>query len=133
MFVKTQLPSFDDLSYGLARPSALHRELARSQTQMIHINSVCAQGVDALSNLHALATFKSLHTLSGTALLAKAAELQGTVSPEQQLYLQQMNVGYLQSMATLQNVAAHQIIAQVAASTSCQVGKPSMVDRLLGR
>lgn len=129
----TQLPSFDDLSYGLTRPSALHQQLARSQAQMTHINGVCAQGMDALSNLHGLATFRSLHTLAGTALLAKAAELQGTVPPEQQLFLAQMNVGYLQSMATLQNVAAHQIIAQVAASTSCQVSKPSMVDRLLGR
>lgn len=133
MFVKTQLPSFEDLPYLVPGASALDRQLARTQAQMALVGGTCSQGMDILSNLQGFLTFKTLNTLSGTALLVQAAELQGPLAPELQLHLAQMNNGYLLGMTALQQVAAREIIGQVAAAACAQKRSPSLIDRIRGR
>lgn len=112
---------------------AQQQQLMQSLARMDHIGSVSVHGIDAVSNLYGYAEFRILSTLGGAALLAMAAQLNGTLTPEGVEQLRRMNAEYTNQIASMTSAGAQRLIEQVKTAASQPPSPPSFLSRLRGK
>lgn len=104
------------MTYQLTPPSTDHVRLAlaNSQPRMLATTQAYLEAVDHIGDLHSHTITRAITTLAGTAVLCRAAELQGAFTPGAKQEVYDMTRAYLKRLEGV-NVAHGNLVLALAA------------------